>query len=83
VKTDGNELIFNSHAKNCFCSRNDTVVIFSPGRISIYNISEATVCSWLSSYMKTGYGNNSPAISEGGLGELAIIINEKNLIEFV
>jgi hypothetical protein len=73
----------NYQVKDCFCSRNDAVVILSLGRIDIYNMRGANVCSWSSYYQKRGYAYNSPAISEGGLGELASTTNDKNLIEFM
>ena len=74
--------------KDCFCSRNDTVAIFvsddyGTSQISIYNTSGTNVSSLSSEYMQSGYGLNPPAIADGGPGELAIIIDELNLIEFV
>lgn len=129
--------------KDCFCSRNDTVAIFSSvgygtsqipiyntrrtnvsslsecmpyedyginqssiynttemddllipsevvqghgngtSQISIYNTSGTNVSSLSSQYMQSGYCLNSQAIADGGPGELAIIIDELNLIEFV
>lgn len=80
--------LYGLEVKDCFCSRNDTVAIFlSDGydtrQISIYNTSGTNVSSWLSDYMKEGYGAHLPAIADGGPGELAINIQELNLIEFV
>ena len=73
--------------KDCFCSKKgNTVAIFFPdgygtSRISIYNTRGTNVSSLSSEYVEDGY--YSQAIADGGPGELAIIIDELNLIEFV
>ena len=72
--------------KDCFCSRNDNVVVLPSiqNQIMIYNMSGTHINSWSSHNMKRGHGKNySPAIAEGGPGEHAIIISEIHVITFL
>jgi hypothetical protein len=72
--------------KDCFCSRNDNVVVLPSiqNQIMIYNMSGTHINSWSSHDMKRGHGKNySPAIAEGGPREHAIIISEIHVIKFL
>jgi hypothetical protein len=78
-------LIYNTRGMDDFSLQSVSEERYGYGtsQISIYNTSGTNVSSLSSQYMQGGYCLNSQAIADGGPGELAIIIDELNLIEFV